>query len=88
LLRFHPWAEAHKLAPRPLLVVHGAENELHKVDEAQRLYDSALEPKQLVLLEGKGHTEWMFDDDPTFKHVAKLVEEFFSESFSGILAAS
>lgn len=82
LLRFSPQAVAHRIAPRPLLIVHGAENELHKPEEAQALFDHASEPKQLVFLEGSGHTEWMFDDHPTFKKLLSMLDEFFRRSLS------
>lgn len=81
LLRFSPEAAAHRIAPRPLLIVHGAENELHKPEEAQSLFDHAIEPKQLVFLEDSGHTEWMFDDHPTFQRLVGLLDNFFSNSF-------
>jgi uncharacterized protein len=80
LLRFSPERVAGRISPRPLLIVHGAENELHKPVEAQSMYDHAAEPKQLELLPGRGHTEWMFDDDPTFKHVVTTLSEFLGES--------
>jgi alpha/beta superfamily hydrolase len=44
-----------KLAPRPLLLVHGTQDDLVNVDKAHRLYSAAGEPKQLVLIEGAGH---------------------------------
>lgn len=78
LLRFRPWEQVAKIAPRPLLIVHGDRNELYKPDEAQRLYDEALEPKTLHLLEGRGHTEWMFDDSPSFKEFVEILDEFFA----------
>ena len=43
------------IAPRPLLLVHGNEDELVPIDHAHRLYDMAGEPKQLVVLNGAGH---------------------------------
>lgn len=81
LLRFSPEKVAAAVAPRPLLIVHGAENELHKPVEAQSMYDHAAEPKRLEMLPGRGHTEWMFDDDPTFKHLVQMLNEFLVESF-------
>ncbi|MPY85660.1 MAG: alpha/beta fold hydrolase [Actinophytocola sp.] len=81
LLRFRPEEHAAKLSPRPLLIVHGDQNQLHKVDEAHALYAAADEPKQLELLEGKGHTEWMFDDDPTFKYMIEVVDGFLGDAF-------
>lgn len=80
LLRFRPQEQAARLT-QPLLVVHGAQNELHKVEEAQSLYDAATGPKRLELLDGKGHTEWMFDEDPTFKHMTEVIDGFFSDAF-------
>jgi len=76
LLRFSPEKVVARLAPRPLLIVHGAENGLHKPVEARSLYEHAAEPKRLELLAGRGHTEWMFDDDPTFRRVVDLLAEF------------
>lgn len=77
LLRFSPQRDAHRLAGRPLLVVHGADNRLHRPEEAQALYDAAGEPKELVVLEGVGHTEWMFDDHPVFRRLVGLLDAFF-----------
>jgi len=76
LLRFSPEKVVARLSPRPLLIVHGAENGLHKPVEARSLYEHAAEPKRLELLAGRGHTEWMFDDDPTFRRVVDLLAEF------------
>jgi hypothetical protein len=76
LLRFSPERVAGRIAPRPLLVMHGTENDLHKPVEAQSLYEHANKPKRLELLEGNGHTEWMFDGHPVFKHVTVILREF------------
>jgi alpha-beta hydrolase superfamily lysophospholipase len=83
LLRFFPAEVVHRIAPRPVLVVHGAENRLHPPEEARSLYDSAGEPTRLELLEGAGHTEWMFDDHPLFRHLVEVVDAFLSDAFRG-----
>jgi alpha-beta hydrolase superfamily lysophospholipase len=80
LLRFRPVEVVHHIAPRPLLVVHGAENRLHLAEEAQDLFDAAGEPRRLELLDGRGHTEWMFDDHPEFVRVMDLVDGFLAEA--------
>lgn len=85
LLRFRPEEQASKLAPRPLLIVHGEQNQLHKVEEAYSLYEAAGEPKQLELLDGKGHTEWMFDGDPTFKQMVEVIDTFLGKAFGRAL---
>jgi uncharacterized protein len=78
LMRFRPEHDVHRIAPRPLLLVHGAANALHHPQESRELYDRAADPKRLVLLEDKGHTEWMRDGDPTFLRVRDELLDFFS----------
>lgn len=85
LLRFSPETLVHRIAPRPLLVVHGGENELHKPEEARSLYDHAAEPKTLKIIEGAGHTEWMFDEHPTFRALVEELDTFFSSAFDRAL---
>ncbi len=77
LLRFRPERAVHLLAGRPLLVVHGTDNRLHRPEEARALYQAAAEPKELVMLEGAGHTEWMFDDHPVFRDLVARLDGFF-----------
>ncbi len=43
------------IAPRPLLLVHGSQDEVVDVSHAYRLYDKAGEPKQLAIIDGAGH---------------------------------
>ena len=43
------------IAPRPLLLVHGSQDELVEVSRAYKLYDSAGEPKQIIIVDGAGH---------------------------------
>jgi hypothetical protein len=33
-----------------------------------------------VLLEGGGHTEWMYDDHPIFRRLVALLEDFLASS--------
>ncbi|CAN5135845.1 MAG: alpha/beta fold hydrolase [Nocardioidaceae bacterium] len=80
LLRFRPEGEAVKLHDQPLLIVHGADNQLHKVEEAYAMHAAAADPKQLEILDGKGHTEWMFDEDPTFVHMTEVIDKFFADA--------
>ncbi|MGH9068312.1 MAG: alpha/beta hydrolase, partial [Acidimicrobiales bacterium] len=80
LLRFRPELEVDRIAPRPLLLIHGTHNRLHPVTESEELHRRAADPKELVLLDGAGHTEWMFDDHPLFRSVADRIEGFLSAS--------
>jgi fermentation-respiration switch protein FrsA (DUF1100 family) len=43
------------IAPRPLLLVHGSQDEVVDVSHAHRLYAKAGEPKQIVIIDGAGH---------------------------------
>jgi len=79
LLRFRPELVVDRIAPRPLLLVHAAENRLHSPEESRELFRRAGDRKELVLLEGAGHCEWMYDDHPTFRRLAGLLERFFAE---------
>ena len=45
-----------KIAPRPLLLVHGSQDEVVEMnDAAYRLYAQAREPKHIVIVDGAGH---------------------------------
>ena len=44
-----------KVAPRPLLLVHGDRDETVDISHARRLYENAADPKELVVIEGAGH---------------------------------
>lgn len=43
------------IAPRPLLLIQGNDDEVVEVSHAYRLYGRAGEPKDLVIIEGAGH---------------------------------
>lgn len=80
LISFKP--EVHldeRFADIPLLVAHGAENDLHPVTEPKSLYAAYPGPKSLFLLDDAGHTEWMLDEDPRFiefsSHIANWIAE-------------
>ena len=44
-----------RIAPRPLLLVHGSSDETVDVSHAHRLHAKAGEPKQLAIIDGAGH---------------------------------
>jgi len=44
-----------RIAPRPLLLVHGNRDETVEVSHAYKLYDEAGEPKQLIIIDGAEH---------------------------------
>jgi fermentation-respiration switch protein FrsA (DUF1100 family) len=44
-----------EISPRPLLLVHGSQDETVEVSQAYKLYAQAGEPKQIVIVDGAGH---------------------------------
>jgi hypothetical protein len=72
LLRWYP--EAHAAYMRtPLLIAHGSRNALHPPTEAEALFSAYGGPKELYWIEGAGHTEWMFDDNPHFQALSARI---------------
>lgn len=53
--RFNPMDSVHKIAPRPLLIVHGSADAGIDLPGVRRLHDRAGEPKELVIIEGADH---------------------------------
>lgn len=80
LLRFSVEHLVGRIAPRPLFLAHGAANDLYSPDEARRLHQLAGEPRELHLLEGVGHSEWMFDGNQTFQQLIGLITDFLERS--------
>jgi pimeloyl-ACP methyl ester carboxylesterase len=83
LLRFSVEHLVGRIAPRPLFLAHGTANDLYPPEEAQRLYDLAGEPRELHLLEGAGHSEWMHDGHQTFQRLIGLITDFLQRSLGG-----
>jgi pimeloyl-ACP methyl ester carboxylesterase len=46
-----------KIAPTPVVIIHGTDDHLFTPDHARRLYEAAGEPKRLLLGDGFGHAE-------------------------------
>jgi len=56
-----PTEAAAKIAPTPLLVVHGDQDRYFPLDHAQDIYAAAGEPKELWIEPGYGHAEGAAD---------------------------
>jgi uncharacterized protein len=80
LLRFSVEHLVGRIAPRPLFIAHGTENDLYSPGEARRLYELAGEPRELHLLDGAGHSEWMHDGHQTFLRLIGLITNFLQRS--------
>jgi dipeptidyl aminopeptidase/acylaminoacyl peptidase len=44
-----------QISPRPLLLIHGDQDDLVPVEHARRLFENARDPKKLVIIQGAGH---------------------------------
>lgn len=53
--RFRPVDYIHKISPRPLLLIHGQQDDLVLPQHAHRLYGAAREPKELIMLPEAPH---------------------------------
>ena len=52
-----PADAAAKIAPTPLLVVHGDRDGYFPVDHAEQIFEAAHQPKELWIVPGFGHAE-------------------------------
>jgi len=71
-----------KIAPTPLLIIHGSEDPVIPYRHGKRLFDLAGEPKQLWTVEGGEHTSALMD--PAGGYRQRLVA-FFSEALERIV---
>jgi fermentation-respiration switch protein FrsA (DUF1100 family) len=72
--RFSPLPTMAKISPLPLLVLHGDQDAVVPVQDGKRLYDAALEPKQLWIVPGAGHIQTMRNPAERDRLVAYLLE--------------
>src|SRR5437588_5991292 len=71
-----------KIAPTPVLIVHGRDNHYFDEDEAWRLYRRAQEPKRLLLASRFGHAEDGFT--PGFaERIARIVYQTWELEWPG-----
>ena len=70
-----------KIAPRPLLLLHGDKDDVVDISHAYRLYEKAGDPKQLIIVKGVGHR---------LRRSNKAMEIVFSwlKAYAGISAQS
>ncbi len=79
LLELRPEALVERLAPRPVLFIHGDADRLVSVDESRSMFGRAGEPRRLAVIPGMGHFDWVMPNSPGFSRVANLVVEFLQE---------
>lgn len=75
--RFHqvePLCEVAKLAPRPVLFIHGKQDTMVDPKDATRLYEAARQPKELWLLPNAEHCGAYFEERASY--VQKVLDFF------------
>jgi dienelactone hydrolase len=80
LIEYSPEALAERIAPRRLLVVHGADDRLVPVSEARSIAERAGASCRVEIIPGMGHFNWVMPSQPGFKRVTDLVVEFLGEN--------
>jgi len=70
-----PIETVRRLQQVPKLFLHGTRDVIVQFPHSQRLYAAAPEPKQLQLIDGGGHAEALFRDDPA--GFLRLVKPWF-----------
>ncbi len=74
-----PADEIGKIAPRPVLIIHGVEDDLVPVEQARTLYRRAGDPKELWLLEGAKHAGAYFVDRKAYcQRIAGFFERWLA----------
>jgi len=74
LMLFNCEENLDHLTDIPVLIAHGADNKLHPITEPKSIFEKyPNKNKELFLLEGGGHTEWMLDTDPKFIEFASKI---------------
>jgi uncharacterized protein len=85
LADFSPLAAVARIAPRPLLLIHGDGDDAVPIRHAHRLFDAAGEPKQLWLVPGAGHVNAYFADR---QHYLARVVGFFDTALSAPMSSN
>jgi alpha-beta hydrolase superfamily lysophospholipase len=80
-----PVAAVARLAPRPLLIVHGDRDSVIPVSHAHQLHAAAAEPRELWIVAGVEHCGAYFADRPAY---CRRVIEFFDRYLRSIEAGS
>jgi pimeloyl-ACP methyl ester carboxylesterase len=80
LIEYRPEALAERIAPRPLLLVHGAADQLVPVEESRSIAGRAGQSCRLEVIPDMSHFDWVMPSSPGFRRVADLMVDFLRES--------
>jgi pimeloyl-ACP methyl ester carboxylesterase len=80
LIEYHPEALTERIAPRPLLLIHGDADRLVPVEESRSIARRGGQSCRLEVILGMSHFDWVMPNSPDFRRVADMVVEFLSET--------
>jgi uncharacterized protein len=74
-----PAADAAKIAPRGLLVIHGEKDDLIDLGHEERIFNAAVEPKERYLVPNAGHID-IVEADPTEyeRRVVRFLDKYLA----------
>jgi fermentation-respiration switch protein FrsA (DUF1100 family) len=74
-----PAADAAKLGPRPLFIIHGEKDDLLDLSHSQRIFDAAGEPKEWYLVADAGHINIVEADPAEYeRRVVAFLDEYLA----------
>ncbi len=76
LAKERPVDNIKQLQPLPVLFIHGTADIIVGIEHSRRLFAAASEPKRLDVIEGGGHAEALFPDDP--QRFNRVVQAWFA----------
>jgi len=76
-----PRDRVDRLAPIPVLFIHGTEDPIVALRHSEVLFAKAREPKRLEIISGGGHAEELFRQFP--ERFVTLVTDWFAQSLPG-----
>ena len=78
LPKVRPIDAVAKIAPRPILFIHGRQDWLIHPIHSAKLYRKAKQPKKLVLVDNAGHAEKIYDAKPD--EFIKMCSDWFAQT--------
>lgn len=74
-----PIDDLEQIAPRPVMFIHGTDDETIAVQNSQRLYEAAQEPKNIYIVLDAGHDELVSADPVEFeRQVLSFLDTYFT----------
>jgi pimeloyl-ACP methyl ester carboxylesterase len=78
LKKTRPIDVINKLAPKPVLFIHGEKDWLIKPYHSQKLFEMTKEPKKIYIVKEAGHAEKIFDDHK--EEFEQACKDWFNET--------